>query len=352
MNIKKLKISFFIFSLWLLWVMLWAFVLSFQEKELSFFIALVNSVHYNFIFAILSLLVWKLCKRFYFENVNKILFVFLHLLLGMIFTFVWHAISYGWWYWLVGSEIFEWVRFRTTIGWQLLFGLVLYYLIVGVFYTIIYYRNYKQQQLHEAELKILTREAELKALRLQMNPHFLFNSLNSINALITQNPTLARTMISRLSELLRMSLDSHDKSLIPLQEELDFVHKYLEIEQIRFKDKMVYHENIDPALMTKLFPSMLLQPLIENAVKHGITNNRSGGTIELSIKNIGNRIAGEVINRSQDRLIAQTSIKEGTGLNNLKQRLDCLYGTSYSWHIDQSEPTAFKVHFEIPIING
>ena len=143
--------------------------------------------------------------------------------------------------------MFERMDVRGVIGWQFLFGMVQCFFVAGIFYTITYYRNLKQKEMEQAELKILTRDAELKALKLQINPHFLFNSLNSINALVTKDGTLARKMISQLSELLRMSLESDDKLLIPLKEELDLLHTYLSIEQVRFGDKMTIKEEIDPA---------------------------------------------------------------------------------------------------------
>ncbi len=240
---------------------------------------------------------------------------------------------------------------RRMMGFGLGLGMIQCFFVTGLFYTVIYHRNLKQKEVEQAELKILTRDAELKALKLQMNPHFLFNSLNSINALITQQPTLARKMISQLSELLRMSLESHDKLMIPLQEELELVHTYLSIEQIRFGDKMVVNEDIDPELMTTPFPAMLLQPLLENAVKHGITNTRTGGTISLSIQKAGGFVVGRVVNESEDLNLATAASSAGNGrsLQNIRQRLDRMYGNDYVWIIDRSEPNKFKVEFRLPL---
>jgi len=280
----------------------------------------------------------------------KAFFILFHFILSNTFSLVWLFLVYGFWYLAQGKIIFEIVKLKEIIGWQFLFGISIYFLITGIFYTIIYYRNYKQKELEEAELKILTRDAELKALKLQMNPHFLFNSLNSINALITRNPNLARKMISQLSELLRMSLESHEKLLIPLREELALVHTYLSIEQIRFEDKMVFKEKVDSDLLSKPFPAMLLQPLIENAVKHGIANSRIGGAIELLIYKFNNQIACAVTNYLDDNInLASSNNQTGMSFNNIQQRLDRMYGENYYWKIDSTQANIFKVMFRIPI---
>jgi LytS/YehU family sensor histidine kinase len=231
--------------------------------------------------------------------------------------------------------------------------MVQYFLVAGIFYTTIYYRNLKQKEIEQAELKILTRDAELKALKLQMNPHFLFNSLNSINALVTKDPASARKMIAQLSDLLRMSLETHDKLFIPLKEELDLVHTYLAIEQMRFGDKMIVQEDIDPGLMTKSFPAMLLQPLLENAVKHGIASTRAGGTISLIIKQENRQIVGTVVNETAGVALPKISASENNGIsiNNIRQRLDRMYGDNYNWQIDRSETNKFKIEFKLPLQN-
>lgn len=348
---KKLVLSAFL--IWTGWVFFYAVVMYIQIGEIPFWAALIASANYNYTYALLSILIWKICKKIPFENSHKLFFVLLHFVLAIFFSVLWLFIVYGSWYLAEGARIFEQVRIREIIGWQFLFGMVQYFLVAGIFYTVIYYRNLKQKEKNEAELKILTRDAELKALKLQMNPHFLFNSLNSINALVTKDATLTRKMISQLSELLRMSLESHDKLLIPLKEELDLVHTYLSIEQMRFGGKMIVQEDVDPGLLTKSFPAMLLQPLLENAVKHGIANTRTGGTIKLSIHQAGQWINGTVTNETSDENLQSKKIKNGNGmsLKNICQRLDRMYGNNYRWQVDSTDKNQFKIEFEIPLMD-
>ena len=347
-NKKKRTIFLWAFLLWTLWVILYALVMYFQIAHIPLFVALISSANYNYLYALLSIFIWKICKTIPFDKIPEALFISLHFALSLIFSAVWLTLFYGMWYLAQGKIIFEIVKFREIIGWQYLFGIFFYLLISGIFYTIIYYRNFKQKELEQAELKILTRDAELKALKLQMNPHFLFNSLNSINALVTKNPKLARKMIAQLSELLRMSLESHQKLMIPLQQELDLVHTYLSIEQIRFEEKMVFSEEIDPVLMSKPFPAMLLQPLIENAVKHGIANSRKGGAIKLVLEKMDNQIIGTVAN-SKSMTVSAKGTQNGLSFNNIRQRLDLMYGEKYQWEIDDSLADVFKVSFKMPI---
>ncbi len=348
MVLKKKKIFLWAFLLWTLWVIFYALVMYFQIPEIPPFAALISSANYNYVYAALSILIWKICKKVLFEEINKILFIALHFILAMLFSALWLFIVYGLWYLAEGEIVFEIVKIKEIIGWQYSFGVLTYILIAGIFYTIIYYQNYKQKQIEETELKILTRDAELKALKLQMNPHFLFNSLNSINALVTRNPNLARKMISQLSELLRTSLESHEKLMIPLKEELDFVHTYLSIEQIRFEDKMIFNEEIDPDLMSKPFPAMLLQPLIENGVKHGIANSRNGGSIDLILKKTNNQIVGTVTNTNSANIYLKND-QNGLSFDNIRQRLDRMYGDKYQWEIDTSSTDVFKISFKLPI---
>jgi sensor histidine kinase YesM len=231
--------------------------------------------------------------------------------------------------------------------------LLMYIMILGVILSFRFYKELKEKETAEQMLKTLAVEATLKGLKSQLNPHFLFNALNSINALVTQNPTLSRKMIAHLSELLRISLDSHDQLLVPFKNELDFVRLYLEIERIRFGKKMKYQEKIDTKLLDISFPSMVLQPLLENAVKHGIASSRSGGTIQLTIKQEGNVLTCTISNtmgKIKSEEYPKLS-KNGTGLANIRQRLNLLYGERYGFKAEYKDKNAFEVILSIPLEN-
>jgi len=250
------------------------------------------------------------------------------------------------------SKVYGFSFFASTVFWTNMgIFLVIALIFFGLIYSFMFYRELKEKEATEEKFKALAAEAKLKALKAQINPHFLFNSLNSINALVTQNPKLARQMIARLSELLRMSLENRDKLLVPLKEELDVAHTYLGIERIRFSDKMNYHEEVDPELLGTPFPAMVLQPLLENAVKHGIANSRRGGTIQLILKRRGDqfwcKISNEVekINTDQNPTLSVN----GTGLTNIRQRLNLLYGKNYYWQTGYSPSGKFEVILSLPL---
>ena len=341
------------FLLWTLWVIFYSIVFKLQVG-VPWLVALFVSAENYYIFALLSVGIWALCRKIPYGRLPVPIFVFIHFTLAMICSVLWLALTYGIWYLQSGKEIFKFVEIEKIIGWEFLFGMITYLLLAGIFYTIIYYKHYREEELREAELKLLTRDAELKALKLQVNPHFLFNSLNSINALVTENPQLARRMITRLSELLRMALESHERLLLPLKEELAFVHTYLEIERIRFGERLVYEELVDHELLTQPFPAMLLQPLVENAVKHGIVNSRRGGRIELKMRVSGDKITCSVRNTLPEEadVVEENHNQSGRGLSNIRQRLERLYEGDYRLQIDRSNSPWFEVSLSLPLKSG
>jgi LytS/YehU family sensor histidine kinase len=170
-----------------------------------------------------------------------------------------------------------------------------------------------------AELQLLAQESELKALRAQLNPHFLFNSLNSLSALTAVDPARAREMCVLLSDFLRRSLGLGERRLVALREELDLARAYLAIEQIRFGARLQVEWRIDPATESALLPTLLLQPLVENAIKHGIAALPEGGTLALDAE----LAEGHVIFRVTNPMDADvpTPLGLGLGLRQVRQRL-------------------------------
>jgi len=184
---------------------------------------------------------------------------------------------------------------------------------------------------------------------MQIHPHFLFNALNSINALIKEQPDLARKMMGKLSDLLRFSLETREKPLIPLKEEIDLMHQYLEIEKVRFSDRIVIEEQIEPGLETWRVPAMILQPLLENSVRHGIAARRGNGWIRINIDSNDDLLRITVANS-----VASGGSKQndgagstGTGLENIRQRLHLLYQDNCTFSI-QPGPDVFTVAISLP----
>jgi len=346
---QKIKFVLYVFVFWTLWVILYTLVFLIQKEIPGWGIALFSSACYNYTFALLTVGIWFVCKKLPVTRFAIPLIIFIHFILSSLFTAFWLFIVYGSWYLHQGKIIFEIVNFNEIIGWQFLFGMMSYLLMAGIFYTIIYYNQFREKTMREAELKVLTKEAEFKALKMQINPHFLFNSLNSINALVKRNPNQSRKMIGLLSDLLRMSLESRDKMLVALKEELEFVHRYLEIENVRFGDRMEYVEDVDQRLMAYRVPAMILQPLLENSVKYGVARRRGKGKIMLSVKRTGAKLLFTISNTISSGLEEGELSRNGTGLYNIKKRLELLYSDEFDFTAGPSGDGNFEVKFTIPI---
>jgi sensor histidine kinase YesM len=344
---NRLKVIFHGFLIWTVWIVLYSIIFHMQTK-LPYGQALFISANDYYIFAFLSFGIWSVCRRLPFDRIWMPLLVGIHFILSVICSVLWLVLIYGIWYLIEGKKIFEEFDFKMVVGWQLLFGIITYLVIAGINYTIIYYRQFREKELQEAHLKLLTRDAEFRALKSQINPHFLFNSLNSINALVTQNPGQARQMIAKLSELLRLSLASHEKMLVSLKEELDFAHLYLEIEKIRFSSRMVIHEQVAPNLLSFSFPAMVLQPLLENAVKHGIAGKRGKGEVSLVLdrqESFLRCVLRNTVGKGQRNQL----ISDGTGLGNIRQRLDLMYGEEYTLESGFTQDGQYETKLLVPV---
>lgn len=203
-------------------------------------------------------------------------------------------------------------------------GSIFYILVAALHYILIAMEERRAAERAEQEMRVLAREAELKALRAQLNPHFLFNSLNSISALTTIDPARARKMCVLLSDFLRKSLKLGEQSFVPLSEELDLLRSYLAIEEIRFGERLKPEWDIPEDATSIQVPALLLQPLVENAIKHGISVLPEGGSLRISAKLLSEDLELRVENSVDAD--AETPKGLGMGLRQVRQRLLGRYG--------------------------
>ncbi len=211
--------------------------------------------------------------------------------------------------------------------------------------------NNTRMEMKLAEQEVLVVKARLDALANQINPHFLFNTLNSIASLIRTNPVKARTMVIKLSHILRKLLQSHE-NFVPLREELEFIDNYLDIEVIRFgKDKLRIEKEVDPESLDSLIPSMILQPIIENSIKHGISPRIEGGSIRIRSSRNQDRVFLEVEDDGQgipeERLPGIYS--SGIGISNVLERLKVAYHSDFVFTINSFPGQGTYTHIEIPL---
>jgi two-component system, LytTR family, sensor kinase len=219
---------------------------------------------------------------------------------------------------------------RMMIGWQLWFWLI-YWIVAGAIQAYRYYERYMNTELRLERLEHRFSEARLNALRMQLDPHFLFNALNTISSHVERDPKLTRRMIEHLGDLLRMSLESKDRQEVPLTEEIAFLEHYLEIQKIRFGDQLRVVMDVAPEVKYAAVPSMFIQPLVENAIRHGISRRASGGTIIVRAKPLGDRL--EI--RVQDDGVGlppgwKLEHQEGLGLSITRQRIAGLHPSGMS----------------------
>jgi two-component system, LytTR family, sensor kinase len=213
---------------------------------------------------------------------------------------------------------------------QLDWSLMVYAVVVGVSHAIAFYHESQERKLKSAQLETRLVEARLKTLEAELHPHFLFNTLHAISTLVHRDPEAADRMISRLSDLLRITFDRTGEPKVTLKEEIDFLQKYLDIEQTRFQDRLSVSVTVDPEGLDGEVPRMILQPLVENAIKHGIAGRNGGNQIHISAGREGDRLWMQVRDNGVGLKVGTLkALRTGVGLSNTRARLDCLYGRLY-----------------------
>jgi two-component system sensor histidine kinase AlgZ len=267
---------------------------------------------------------------------------------ALIYGIVWAVLCFAW---NKLCLLFDegWVGIALTqhlASLLLICGTLLYLLSILVYDVLLALDNIRQAERREAASEVLARDAELQVLRTQINPHFLFNSLNSISALTAIDAAAARNMTIELAQFFRQTLALSEKQKITLSEEITLCNHFLAIEKIRFGKKLRVHMEIDPTSDNCLLPPMLLQPLLENAIKHGIRDLIDGGTIIVSSK-VRDPWLFIAIDNPVDTQPSQTQ-GTGTGLKNLQARLRTLYGdkSRVEWRITEQ---TFHIEIALPL---
>jgi len=180
------------------------------------------------------------------------------------------------------------------LSWEALRFYDQYIITIGVYYVISYFQSLQKEEFEKSELVIRNREMQISLLKSQINPHFLFNTLNSISTLVHSSKEQARKLITQLSDVFRYALDSHQDYMVKLYKEIEFIENYVHIQQVRFGDRLIFEKDIDPTCINIKVPPMILQPLVENSVKYGIAPKPTGGTISLTVRRSGSIVFFEV----------------------------------------------------------
>lgn len=349
---------------WLKWVLLflfWSalglgFALQFyvsrarSDLSISWGVALGRYLPDYYIYGLLSIPAIMVARRFPAAGPDLSLGMPVHVISGALFSLSWMVLRALWEYWRTrGGSVpvaFD-TAFSQALGVTFFFNLLVYGGIVAAHSAITYYRKFHERELHAVALEKRLTEARLQALQMQLNPHFLFNTLNAIATLMHTNVDAADRMLVRLSELLRYALDSTDEQEVPLRQELDFLTRYLEIQRTRFGERLVIRHEIAPETLDARVPNLILQPLVENAIEHGIEPRARAGEIVLRSQLADGVLKIEVCDDGQG-LAPGTTPKDGIGLSNTRARLQQLHGDQQRFEIVPNTPRGVIVRLEMP----
>lgn len=315
---------------------------------------LVLNTVYWFVPAAFTLPIFYLARRYRLDSGRWAGPLAVHVLAALLFSLV-HLgcmmlVRLALWPSAGKLESVSWMAFaQRNYLMQLDWLLMTYSAIMGLSYTLDYRRESQARAIKAANLETRLLEARLKTLQAELHPHFLFNTLHAISTLVHTNSESADRMISRLSDLLRLTFDGTGAPAVSLQEELEFLQKYLEIEQIRFQDRLSVRYDIESETLDAEVPRLILQPLVENAIKHGVSPRSGQGLIQITtrvreaalwieVRDNGVGLSGQ----------ARARLDTGVGLSNTRARLECLYGTSHRLEFSE-EAEGLAVRLQIPL---
>jgi len=305
------------------------------------------SVPLCLVYAFVCLAAWFPCRVTPLERSGFIRLVLTHLTAAVLLSPLWVLIAEG-----LAAVLSRWGGFpgvdqRLSNHFSLLWttGVLLYVLSVTFHYVLLAEQATREAQARALEARVLARDAELKALRAQVNPHFLFNCLHSISALTSSDSAKAREMCILLADFLRATLRLGGKETITLEEELALIRGYLAIEKVRFGARLQMEEDVQNEVNGLQIPPLLLQPLVENAIRHGIANLPEGGVIRLGVHRREQAVAIEVENSFDPD--SPSSLKTGVGLDNIRRRLHTRYAEQANIVVS-AEGSRFLVKLHLP----
>ncbi len=308
-------------------------------------VAFGDSLVFNTLFALIGSGLWFMVRYSNLQTRTIGELAFYHLSGAAVTIFVWMMAAY-----LILNGVYSDNQFYQdfldeTLSLRIITGVMFYALLVTGYYLLINFRELKEKSQREAQLTSLLKEAELNMLRSQIRPHFLFNSLNSISSLTMTNPGKAQEMVIKLSEFMRYSLNLPDTMISTLEKELHHAELYLDIEKVRFGERLSFEKQIQPEALDWNVPVMILQPLLENSVKYGVYESSETTRIKLEAI-LDNDVLQIKIGNTYD---PEAIIKKGTGtgLKNIRGRLLNIYGTSSLMKISQADKY-FEVTLRIP----
>lgn len=289
----------------------------------SITVSIAEALTGSILFGLFGLIIWYPTRYIPFRKDAPIYSISAQVMAGLVIILAWILLSIGLLSAFFGSNEAYSEYLSSSIYWRAFIGVMVYLVMVLIYYLVSYARSLRERAQSEEKLRTLVKESELNMLKSQINPHFLFNSLNSISSLIMSNPDEAREMIVRLADFLRYSLKHRENEFVTLEEEIGRMKDYLAIEQIRFGDRLKYQLNTSDRCAKIKVPTMIMQPLVENAIKHGVYESIEPVSIDFSCTIIEGFLKLEMRNDFDPDQPPQRGT--GVGLQNVSERIRLAY---------------------------
>ena len=325
-----------------------------NNKEFGFISALRLNLVQFYVWAILSPLVFRFSRRFPVElrplNVRNLLLYFPALISFAAIHQVIHLT-------VLWSITPRWRQnypalidcYRAYFAFGFYIDLIIALLIVIAVHALLYYQSFRASELAQSSLETQLAQAKLRALKMQLHPHFLFNTLHSISSLVLEDPPKANSMIARLGDFLRLTVDNSEQQLVTLKEETEFLRCYLDIEQVRFGDRLTVAFELEPQTLSAQVPHLILQPMVENAIQHAIAPRATPGHINIEAKRL-NSLLRVAISDNGPGISSNANLpwKQGIGLTNVRTRLQQIYGPNFRFELMNASHGGLTVVMEIP----
>ncbi len=328
--------------------------MSWKGRTFPFSKAVRSTLPDWYLWAFLAIPILKLGKRYPLESKTwresiwihipaSVAFATFHIALAVTSLLLFEALD--------GYQHSWFEKFELNFIWYFHYDVLTYWAILGFAHALQYYRSFQEKRVAAVKLQAQLSQAQLQALKMQLHPHFLFNTLNSMSSLLQRSGSshadiqTAKKMIVRLADFLRLTLQNSGAQDVDLQQELEFLRCYLEIEKVRFQDRLTVQLNIDPETLHMRIPNLILQPIVENAIRHGIGPRSSPGVVEISTT----RKNGMLQVRIRDNGAGlPESFQAGVGLSNTQARLQQSFGESYRFSLENGSTGGVEVIMEIP----
>jgi two-component system, LytTR family, sensor kinase len=328
----------------------------FSERPLTWREAASSQFIYPYFWVVGTIIVLWLSERLPIEGTRWWRNILLHILFATLLAIAVSGAFQVTYHFLFVNDIkhpyqpwatIQWIIYNSTENYGI-YGLIL---LLGQVFR--YYRRFREGQLRASQLETQLTQAQLQALKMQLHPHFLFNTLHSISALVHRDPDAADRMIARLGDFLRLTLENSGAQEVSLQKELEFLKCYLEIERVRFQDRLTTHLDIEARALDSPVPNLILQPIVENALRYGVAAHNAPGRIEISAKRDNGSLRIQV--RDNGPGLATISkqngkLREGLGLSNTRARLAQLYGAAHRFELSNAPGGGLVVTLEIPAV--